>query len=95
MLQGDCSSEVCFTDLELAYWTHSGHSVFMAVLGGYQEFVGPIGGALVFTLLQDQLQSWTQYWRLWMGVVLAVIVVAAPGGLAGTARKLFDRSSKS
>ena len=82
-------------DPELAYWTHSGHIVFMAVLGGYQEFVGPIVGALVFTLLQDQLQSWTQYWRLWMGVVLAVIVVAAPGGLAGTARKLFDRSSKS
>lgn len=81
-------------DPELAYWTHSGHLVFMAVLGGYQEFVGPIVGALVFTLLQDQLQSWTQYWRLCMGVVLAILVVAAPGGIAGLARRWSTRRGR-
>ena len=39
------------------YWTHSGHLVFMTVLGGFTSFLGPIVGALALTLLQDQLQS--------------------------------------
>ena len=50
-------------DPELAYWTHSGELVFMTVLGGFTSFFGPIAGALALTLLQDQLQSITQYWR--------------------------------
>ena len=44
-------------DPELVYWTHSGHLVFMTVLGGFSSFLGPIVGALALTLLQDQLQS--------------------------------------
>lgn len=78
-------------DPEMAYWTHSGQLVFMTVLGGYQMLVGPIIGALVFTLLQDQLQSVTQYWRLWMGVVLATLVIVAPGGIAGTIRRRLSK----
>ena len=46
-------------DPELVYWTQSGQLVFMAVLGGFSNFFGPIVGALTFTLLQDQLQSLT------------------------------------
>lgn len=79
-------------DPELAYWTHSGHIVFMAVLGGYQEFLGPILGALSFILMQDSLMSATQYWRLFLGIALAAMVIALPGGLLGSARRLFSRS---
>ena len=75
-------------DPELAYWTHSGHLVFMAVLGGYQEFLGPVVGALAFILLQDKLMSATQYWRFFLGLMLAILVIALPGGLLGTLRKL-------
>lgn len=75
-------------DPELAYWTHSGHLVFMAVLGGYQEFLGPVVGALAFILLQDNLMSATQYWRFFLGLLLAVLVIALPTGLLGTLRKL-------
>lgn len=75
-------------DPELAYWTHSGHLVFMAVLGGYQEFLGPIVGSLAFILLQDQLMSATQYWRFFMGLMLAILVIALPGGLLGALRKI-------
>ncbi len=78
-------------DPELAYWTHSGHLVFMAVLGGYQEFLGPIVGALAFIQLQDQLMSATQYWRFFLGLMLAILVIALPLGLLGTARKLLSR----
>lgn len=75
-------------DPELAYWTHSGHLVFMAVLGGYQEFLGPVVGALAFILLQDKLMSATQYWRFFLGLMLAILVISLPGGLLGTLRKL-------
>jgi branched-chain amino acid transport system permease protein len=81
-------------DPELVYWTQSGQLVFMAVLGGFSNFFGPIIGALAFTLLQDQLQSLTQYWRFILGAVLAVIVIGFPGGLAGLADDLRWRQAR-
>ena len=74
---------VGLADPEIAYWTESGQLVFMAVLGGASNFFGPIIGALTFTLLQDQLQSLTQYWRFVMGAILAVIVISFPSGITG------------
>lgn len=72
-------------DPELVHWTHSGHLVFMTVLGGFSSFLGPIAGALTLTLLQDQLQSITQYWRFVLGAILAAMVIFFPRGLAGIA----------
>lgn len=70
-------------DPELAYWTHSGDLVFMAVLGGFANFFGPIVGAFAFVFLKGQLMSATEYWRFFLGLVLAIIVVAFPRGLTG------------
>jgi branched-chain amino acid transport system permease protein len=74
---------VGLADPELVYWTQSGQLVFMAVLGGFSNFFGPIIGAFAFTWLQDQLQSLTEYWRFVLGVILALIVVGFPAGIAG------------
>jgi len=82
---------VGLADPELVYWTQSGQLVFMAVLGGFGNFFGPIVGALTFTLLQDQLQSVTEYWRFLLGVILAGIVIGFPEGLAGIAVDLGRR----
>jgi branched-chain amino acid transport system permease protein len=81
-------------DPELVYWTHSGQLVFMAVLGGFSNFFGPIIGAFAYILLQDQLQSLTQYWRFVLGAILALIVIAAPGGIAGISDLLTRRFSR-
>ncbi len=67
----------------LAYWTHSGNLVFMLLLGGFGHFLGPLLGALVFILLQDQVMSLTAYWRFVFGAILAVVVIFFPGGLMG------------
>jgi len=75
-------------DPELVHWTHSGHLVFMTVLGGFSNFFGPVTGALALTLLQDQLQSATQYWRFVLGAILAAMVIFFPRGLAGIAGDL-------
>jgi branched-chain amino acid transport system permease protein len=80
---------VGLADPELVYWTHSGQLVFMAVLGGAANFFGPITGALAFTLLQDQLQSLTQYWRFVLGAILAIIVIGFPGGIMGVVTDFF------
>lgn len=74
---------VGIADPELVYWTHSGQLVFMTVLGGFSNFFGPIIGALALTLLQDQLQALTQYWRFILGAILAVVVIGFPNGIAG------------
>jgi branched-chain amino acid transport system permease protein len=81
-------------DPELAYWTHSGTLIFMTVLGGFSSFAGPLVGAAVFIFLQDTLMSHTEYWRLVMGVVLAVIVVLFPRGLVGLAQTLLARAGR-
>ena len=78
-------------DPELAYWTHSGNLVFMAVLGGSGTFAGPAIGALVFVVLQDFVMAITQYWRFVMGSVLVLLVIFMPQGLAGTIELLFHR----
>jgi branched-chain amino acid transport system permease protein len=81
-------------DPELVYWLQSGELVFMTVLGGFANFFGPIIGALAFTLLQDQLQSLTQYWRFVLGAILAIVVIALPGGIAGVADDLRRRFAR-
>lgn len=78
-------------DPELAYWTHSGNLVFMAVLGGSGTFAGPALGALVFVLLQDSVMSLTEYWRFAMGAILVLLVVFLPQGLAGAAAEFAGR----
>ena len=82
---------VGLADPELVYWTQSGQLVFMAVLGGFTNFFGPIIGALSYILLQDQLQSLTEYWRFVLGAVLALIVIGLPEGLSGLAADLRRR----
>ena len=67
----------------LAYWTHSGNLVFMLLLGGFQHFLGPIVGAVVFIFLQDLVMSLTAYWRFVFGALLAIVVIFFPGGLLG------------
>ena len=85
---------VGLADPELVYWTQSGQLVFMGVLGGFSNFFGPIIGALTYTLLQDQLQSLTQYWRSMLGVILALIVIGFPEGIAGLAVDLRRRLAR-
>ena len=79
-------------DPELAYWTHSGDLVFMAVLGGFANFFGPVLGAFAFIFLKSELMSATQYWRFFLGLVLAIIVIGFPRGLMGMATGLWAKA---
>jgi branched-chain amino acid transport system permease protein len=78
-------------DPGLTYWTHSGTIVFMTLLGGFENFFGPLIGGVVYIFLQDKVMSLTTYWRFIFGGILAFIVIAAPGGIAGLISSLVKR----
>jgi branched-chain amino acid transport system permease protein len=78
-------------DPMLTYWTHSGTLVFMALLGGFNTFLGPILGAFIYIFLQDTVMSLIPYWRLVFGAMLAFIVIVAPGGVAGMIGSLLKK----
>jgi branched-chain amino acid transport system permease protein len=83
---------------ELLNWTQSGYAVFMLVIGGMYTFLGPVIGALLYTLGQQYLVSHTTQWQLILGAVLVLIALLRPDGLAGLAaavRARFTRTTAS
>jgi branched-chain amino acid transport system permease protein len=79
------------TTPDILYWPFSGRIVFMAVLGGFRTFWGPIVGAFVYNYLEVWAVGATVYWQLVLGVILVALVLAMPTGLVGTAGQLFAR----
>jgi branched-chain amino acid transport system permease protein len=68
---------------DLLNWTESGYPIFMAVIGGQFTFLGPALGALVYEQARDVLLVNFTDSQLVFGLVLLVIMLAAPDGLAG------------
>jgi len=58
-------------------------ALVMVLLGGLQTLSGPVIGAGVYHLLQTEMMRLTEYWRLILGTVIIVLVVAFPQGIAG------------
>ena len=61
----------------------SGQVLIMAYIGGVGHFMGPIIGAVLITLLNGVLSDLTEAWFLYLGMFFVIIVMFAPGGLAG------------
>jgi len=76
------------TTPDILYWPFSGEIVFMAVLGGFRNFTGPIVGAVVFNYLKTYAVGFTVYWQAFLGVVLVVLVMTLPTGIVGTVKLL-------
>ncbi|HEX7126702.1 MAG TPA: branched-chain amino acid ABC transporter permease [Thermodesulfobacteriota bacterium] len=73
---------------DILYWPFSGEIVFLAVLGGFRTFWGPIVGAIVFNYLKTYAIGYTVYWQFLLGAVLIALVLALPDGIVGTLKKL-------
>ncbi len=63
----------------------------MVLLGGIQTLAGPIVGASFFATLQDTVMRQTEYWRALLGVIILVLVLAFPQGIAGAAAALLRK----
>ncbi len=70
------------TEMEIA---RSFDALIAVMLGGVKTLSGPLAGASVFTLLQDWLSRF-EYWRLALGIMIVVLVIAFPQGIAGFIR---------
>ncbi|WP_170415571.1 branched-chain amino acid ABC transporter permease [Ruegeria atlantica] len=61
----------------------SGSILLVTFIGGAGFFVGPIIGAVVFTLLQTVLGLHTELWALYLGILFVACVMFFPSGFAG------------
>lgn len=75
-----------FVSPSLMHWSQSGMLMIMVILGGVGYLWGGVLGAVVFLALEEVLGHFTIHWQLGLGIVLLVIVFAAPKGLAGLLR---------
>jgi branched-chain amino acid transport system permease protein len=73
---------------ESAFWTESAQVLIMTLLGGMFSFFGPAVGAAVLWLLQTVTNQYTEYWPTVMGVILLVILLFLPEGLAGLVKRI-------
>jgi len=69
-------------DLTL-HWSLSMEIVFMALLGGFKTFIGPLVGAVCFTYLKTYAIATTIFWEFILGACLVVIILLLPRGIVG------------
>jgi len=72
-----------FVSPSLMHWTASANLIIMVIVGGIGLRFGGVVGATVMLLLEEFLRLYTDYWHLPLGVLLLMIVLFAPRGLAG------------
>jgi branched-chain amino acid transport system permease protein len=79
---------------DFVFWSKSADVMIMTILGGMQHFWGPAVGALVLTLLNQQITAFTEYWPFVLGTILVVLLFAFPGGILGALEAALSRIQK-
>ncbi|MEM1088086.1 MAG: branched-chain amino acid ABC transporter permease [Pseudomonadota bacterium] len=64
-------------------WQLSGELIILIVIGGVGRLMGPVIGAGVFVALEHWLGGLTDFWQVWLGVILLTIVLYGRGGVIG------------
>ncbi|WP_170377954.1 MULTISPECIES: branched-chain amino acid ABC transporter permease [Ruegeria] len=64
-------------------WQLSGELIVLIIIGGVGRLMGPVIGACVFVALEHFLGELTDFWHVYLGVVLLCIVLFGRGGLIG------------
>ncbi|RKF12589.1 branched-chain amino acid ABC transporter permease [Roseovarius spongiae] len=77
---------------EYAYWIRSGEMVFIAVLGGAGSVPGALVGAAIYEIVRTYASAFAgDVWQMVLGIFLLIIILFAPGGIAGIYNTLMDR----
>jgi branched-chain amino acid transport system permease protein len=64
-------------------WQMSGEIMVFVILGGTARLCGPVVGAVVFVLLEHVLGGLSEFWHIYLGALLLMVVLFARGGLVG------------
>jgi branched-chain amino acid transport system permease protein len=67
----------------LLHWTRSGELLVMVILGGMGTLIGPVLGAITLILGEDLLAMVTEYWQLYLGAFLVLVVLTTRRGIYG------------
>lgn len=78
------------TSPETLGWFESGQILMYVVLGGVGTIVGPAIGGVVVTFAQHYISAYTDAWLIYFGGLFVLIVIVAPGGIAGLLRLIWD-----
>jgi branched-chain amino acid transport system permease protein len=73
------------------YWAQTAQVLVMSLLGGIFTFLGPAVGALIVTVLQYWIATYTIYWLLILGVILLSCVLFFPQGIVGSLQERLRR----
>jgi branched-chain amino acid transport system permease protein len=77
---------------EYAFWVRSGEMVFIAVLGGAGSVPGALVGAAIYEIVRTYASAFAgDIWQLVLGTFLLIIILFAPGGIAGIYSGVMDR----
>src|SRR6195256_3685821 len=76
---------------DFVFWSKSAGVMIMTILGGMHHFWGPVVGALVLTLLNQQITAYTEYWPFVLGTILVVLLFVFPGGILGALDSAIGR----
>ena len=79
---------------DLLHWSVSGELLIMVMIGGLGTLVGPAMGGAFFTILQEKVSSYVQWYNIVIGLVLVLIVLFVPRGLLGVRDALRGRSRR-
>ena len=71
----------------LLHWTESGLLMIMVILGGAGRLLGGVVGAAMLLCAEEAIAEHTIHWPLGIGAMLLVVVLFAPEGLSGLARR--------
>lgn len=68
-------------------WHTSGEIMIFIILGGVARLCGPIVGAAVYIMLEHVLGGLSDYWMIYLGLILLITVLFAKGGIIGQLSK--------
>jgi branched-chain amino acid transport system permease protein len=72
-----------FVSPSMFTWQTSGEIMVFIILGGVARLYGPVAGAAMFVFLEYALGDLSDYWHIYLGILLLMVVLFARGGLIG------------
>lgn len=80
--------QVEFIEPRSFYINQSFDFLLATVIGGLGTLAGPLIGATTITILADELRFTGDWYRVWFGLFVIVMMLVAPEGIAGTFNRL-------
>ena len=77
-----------------AHWSRSAEPVLVSLIGGLHTFAGPLAGSIVFVVLREVVERFSQNWMFWFGILLLAIIMGFRGGIVGSTAEIFKRLSR-